>query len=86
MYGNDRGLGTKFDIPSLAREVAVKIGPDRRRFYEDGVRNYQQLRLFFDRSRADGFRDTWRKRGRGPLEPNFEGLALLNERLREGKC
>jgi len=77
-------LDQKVDIASLARQMAVKVGPHRWRFDEERVRNYQQLRLFFDKSRADELRNSLRKRrAGGPLEPSFAGLALLIERLNE---
>lgn len=87
-FSEERGGDTELvnrDVRSLLIHVGREIKTHVWRFEEDSVLKYQQLRLFFQRSRADEIRERIEEREAGqsrPLNPDFEGIALLLERLR----
>lgn len=68
-------------LPTIARETRTYHW----KFDATRVINYQQLRLFFHRSKADELfqRVEDRTEALRPLRPNYEGLTLLLERLEE---
>jgi hypothetical protein len=77
------------DIRTLLRQVGVEVSKRRWRFDANRVGRYQQLRLFFDRSRADEILARVEEREdakQPPLRPDFEGITLLLDRLREANA
>jgi DNA modification methylase len=79
----DAGLVTQ-DVPALLRQVGRQVAAHQWQFDEDKVTRYKQLRLFFQRASLDEMRDNIQARTASsdiPLRPNYEGLALLYERL-----
>ncbi len=77
---------TNINVSALLRHVGREIEPHIWRFDEDRVRYFQQLRLFFQRSKVDEIRESIEDRAASqeqPLRPNFEGITLLLDRLRD---
>lgn len=73
------------DASKLLRHVGKEVEPHFWRFDEDRVHKYQQLRLFFQRSKVDEIRENIQERAdlqEKSLHPNLEGITLLLDRLR----
>jgi len=71
------------DVPALLRQVGRQVSPHQWQFDEYKVTRYKQLRLFFQRASLDELRENIQTRtAEISLRPNYEGLALLYERLR----
>jgi hypothetical protein len=74
------------DVSALLRHVGTVVAPRRWRFEPKKVTLYKQLRLFFQRSRADEIRDKVEDKEAaksGLLLPDYEGITLLLDRLRQ---
>jgi DNA modification methylase len=75
------------DVRALLRHVGTEVDSSRVwRFDEERVTKYKQLRLFFQRSKADEIRESIEEREvsqEQPLQPDYEGIALLLDRLRD---
>jgi DNA modification methylase len=73
------------DARKLLYHVGVEISKRRWKFDAKRVTRYQQLRLFFERSRADEILERVEEREspkQPPLRPDFEGITTLLDRLR----
>jgi len=70
-----------FQARDLLPQVADPLPGHRWKFNPQNIVEYRQLRLLFEPSRADWIRQAIEHRSRTTLRANFEGLALLVQRL-----
>lgn len=75
----------QIDIESLLHSIARQTKAHHWSFEPSRVINYQQLRLFFHRSKADELFQQIEHRAEvpRPLRPNYEGITRLLQRLEE---